>query len=218
MVESIDGAERILRAAVEQFGERGVQGASLKAIAREAGVSPALILHHYGSKDGLRVACDERVAQVVRTAKTETVHGGPHVDPMAMLAAHAESRPVLRYLARTLTDGSPHVNDLIDEMVEDALHYTSEAERAGFIRPSADPRARVVVLLLWSLGALVLHDHLERLLGVDLVDGAAGSPLPYFRAVLEIYTEGVLTEGAYRELREMTDVPPSAAGTAREDP
>lgn len=218
MANPVDGAERILRAAIEQFGQRGVQGASLKAIAQDAGVSPALILHHYGSKDALRVACDERVAEVVRTAKTETVAGGPHVDPMVMLAAHAESRPVLRYLARTLTDGSPHVNDLIDEMVEDALLYTAEAERAGFVRPSAEPRARVVVLLLWSLGALVLHDHLKRLLDVDLVDGTAGSPVPYFRAVLEIYTEGVLTDGAYQELREMTDVPPSAAATPRENP
>lgn len=218
MVESIDGSERILRAAIEQFGHRGVQGTSLKAIAQEAGVSPALILHHYGSKDGLRVACDERVAQIVRTAKSDTVAGGPHLDPMALLAAHAESHPVLRYLARTLTDGSSHVNDLIDEMVEDALRYTAEAERAGFIRASADPRARIVVLLLWSLGALVLHDHLKRLLDVDLVDGTAGSPLPYFRAVLEIYTEGVLTHGAYQEVREMTDVPPNAAGTEKEIP
>jgi AcrR family transcriptional regulator len=203
------GAERILQAAIGLFGEQGVRATSLKAIAARAGVSAALVLHHYGSKDGLRVACDERVAELLRRSKTDVLSGGPHVDPLVVLASFDEHRPVLRYLARTLTDGSPHVNEMIDQMAADAEGYTAQAERSGLLKPSSDPRARVVVLLMWSLGALVLHDHVRRLLDVDLIDGP-GPPLPYLHAALEIFSDGVLAEGAYDELRKATDVPTGA--------
>ena len=183
-----------------------MRATSLKAIAERAGVSPPLILHHYGSKDGLRVACDVRVAELLRASKADVLGRGPSVDPVSVLGTFEEHRPVLRYLARTLTDGSPHVNDMIDQLVADAELYTADAVRAGVVKPSADPRARVVVMVMWSLGALVLHEHLRRLLGVDLVDGP-GPPLPYWQAALEIYADGVLAEGAVRELREAVEAP-----------
>ena len=211
------GAARILQAAIGLFGEQGVRATSLKAIAERAGVSPPLILHHYGSKDGLRVACDVRVAELLRASKTDVLSRGPSVDLASVLSVFEEHRPVLRYLARTLTDGSPHVNDVIDQMVADAEAYTADAVRAGLLKPSADPRARVVVMVLWSLGALVLHEHLRRLLDVDLVDGH-GPPLPYWHAALEIYADGVLAEGAYEQLRAATDVPARAAGQDGEGP
>lgn len=205
------GAARILAAAVEIFGERGVAGTSLKAIAARAGVSPALILHHYGSKDGLRAACDEWVAATLRTTKSDAVARGASLDPIAVAASYEEYRPVIRYLARTLTDGSPHVNDLLDELVADAEAYTAEAEAAGLMRPSADPRARVALLMIWSMGGLVLHEHLERLLGVDLL-GGEGYPTRYVRAVMEIYSHGVFTEGTYAAFTTIQDLPAEAAG------
>lgn len=45
--------QAILAAAKEAFNTRGYGGTSLRAIARTAGVDPALIMHFFGSKDGL---------------------------------------------------------------------------------------------------------------------------------------------------------------------
>ncbi|MCU1593883.1 MAG: TetR family transcriptional regulator [Frankiales bacterium] len=45
--------EAILTAAREGFSAAGYRGTSLRAIAREAGVDPALITHYFGSKDAL---------------------------------------------------------------------------------------------------------------------------------------------------------------------
>jgi AcrR family transcriptional regulator len=204
------GAERILSSAIAEFGERGVRGVSLKAIAESAGVSPALILHHYGSKDGLRTACDQWVAAAMRRLKTDAVAKGTNLDPVAVASSYDEHRPMMRYLARTLTDGSPHVNDLLDEIVADAQAYSAQAEEAGLMRPSADPRARAALLTVWSMGGLMLHEHLERLLGVDLL-GGKGYPARYVRAVMEIYGHGVFTEGAYPAFESIEDVP--VAGT-----
>ncbi|MEI2620042.1 MAG: ATP-binding cassette domain-containing protein [Candidatus Nanopelagicales bacterium] len=66
---------------------------------------------------------------------------------------------------------------------------------SGLIRPSADPRSRAVVLMLWSLGALAMNRHLERLLGVDLTSPDADLS-PYARPILELYAQGLLTAAA----------------------
>jgi AcrR family transcriptional regulator len=51
-----DTREAILGVARERFGERGYDATSLRAIATEAGVDPALVIHYFGSKEGLFVA------------------------------------------------------------------------------------------------------------------------------------------------------------------
>ncbi|RSN51287.1 MULTISPECIES: TetR/AcrR family transcriptional regulator [Actinomadura] len=47
--------EAILAAARELFAEKGYDGASLRAIARAAGVDPALVHHFFGGKEGVFV-------------------------------------------------------------------------------------------------------------------------------------------------------------------
>ena len=48
-----DTREEILTAARELFARLGYEKASLRAIAKSAGVDPSLILHYFSSKDGL---------------------------------------------------------------------------------------------------------------------------------------------------------------------
>lgn len=195
------GRARILDAALAQFGANGVAATSLKVIADEAGVSPALIVHHFGSKEGLREACDEHVAATFRASKLEAVAQGPGLDPLAALReSSVQTQPLLRYLARTLADGTPQVAALVDEMVDDAMEYLAEGERTGLIRPSEHPRERAAVLMLWSLGALTLHEHLERLLGVDLL-GDPEQLGPYVLPAMEVFSRGLMPEDLYERAR-----------------
>lgn len=126
--------------------------------------------------------------------------GGAGLDPLAALRAYQDGPPLLRYLARTLIDGSPHVADLLDEMVADAVGYMAEGEAAGTLTPTDDPHGRAAVLTLWSLGAVVLHEHASRLLGVDLT-GDLAHALPYFVPALEIMGQGIITPEAYARIR-----------------
>lgn len=48
-----DTRARILAAATEEFGERGYEAASMRAIARRAGVDPALVHHYFDDKQQL---------------------------------------------------------------------------------------------------------------------------------------------------------------------
>ncbi|ACY99990.1 MULTISPECIES: TetR/AcrR family transcriptional regulator [Thermomonospora] len=48
--------EQILDCARRLFADKGYDGASLRAIAREAGVDPALVHHFFGTKQGVFIA------------------------------------------------------------------------------------------------------------------------------------------------------------------
>lgn len=212
--------ERIRDAAIGLFGEHGFRATSLKSIAAEAGVSQALIIHHYGSKQGLRTACDQHVTDQVRSRKSETLGGTPGGGPLSVMHQLQDAPRLLRYLTRALTEGGEHTAELIDDMLEDALGYMDSAERAGMMLPSQYRRDRAAVLLLWSLGALALHEHVSRLLGVDFLSGG-GSPQSlsrYFRPVLELYSQGLLTtQSADGLLAALPDDSPAARLTPDEE-
>lgn len=196
----VPAPERILTAALDLFGRAGVDGTGIRAVAEQAGVSTGLVLHHFGSKEGLREACDDHVVTLIRETKTNVIDSGPTLLPGDLRGMMRASRPALRYLARTLGDGSPRLGQLLDDLVANSLEYTARAEAAGYVRPSADPRARTIVLTLWMFGALVLHEHLHRLLGVDLLDEDSDT-MPYIATAMEILTDGVITDTAYQDLR-----------------
>jgi AcrR family transcriptional regulator len=194
-------AARIRDAAIARFAAAGVAATTVREIAADAGVSPALVIHHYGSKDALREACDQHVAATIRDRKLEAMAQGPGMDPLAALREAGQGPPLLRYLARTLVDGSPHVAALVDELVEDAVAYMDEGVASGLVRPSEHARERAIVVTMWSLGALVLHEHITRLAGIDLT-GDAEDLVAWALPATEILTNGLLVEGFYERVRD----------------
>lgn len=193
---------RIRDAAIERFAVHGVAAANLKDIAADAGVSTPLVIHHFGSKDGLRAACDEYVVSMIREQKSEAMAAGRNLDPFQVLRAAYEGTPILRYLAKRIADSSPHVDELIDELIEDSLVYTAQGVENGILTPTENPRERVIVLTLWQLGTLVLHEQLKRLLNVDLIDDSTGSVIRWARITAEILAKGVIVEEFYEQWRD----------------
>ena len=197
--ESVDDRTtkaRIRDAAIGSIAEHGINGTTARRVASTAGVSPGLVIHHFGSMDGLRSACDQYVADTIREFKEQTMSGGPTLDVLAALR-DAPNGPLMGYIARVLADDSPAVARLVDDLVDDAESYIQQGVESGIMRPSRDPRGRAVVLTLWSLGTLVLHQHLRRLLGVDLTDPEIlmdPDAAAYIAPVYEIYGEGILEE------------------------
>lgn len=66
--------EQIIAAAINVFGELGFAGGSIRTIADRVGVSPATLLQHFGSKEGLLMAVleewDRRTTQTSLTGVT----------------------------------------------------------------------------------------------------------------------------------------------------
>lgn len=161
--EDLTGRARIRDAAIALFAERGFAGASLRDIAEAAQVSAGLVRHHFGSKDGLRQACDTYVLAFLRRGAADGVVAGQVADADFVAALHRTAPQVQRYLARALTDGSPAGAALFDEIVA----ITEQALAARPASRGTDLRARAAVLTAMKLGITVLHEHVSRALGAD---------------------------------------------------
>ncbi|NHZ71297.1 MAG: TetR family transcriptional regulator [Proteobacteria bacterium] len=198
---------RIRDAAIECFARLGVASTTVRKVAEAAGVSAGLVIHHFGSMDGLRSACDEHVAATIRHFKQEALSAGPNLDILAALRS-PDVGPMMGYLGQVLADDSAIVARLVDDLVDDAEGYIRQGVESGMLQPTTDARGRAVLLTIWGLGALVLHEHLERLLGVDLTDPDVltdPSITAYVGPVYEIYSGGIFTDAFAARTQDALD-------------
>jgi len=185
--EDLTARARIRDAAMRLFAERGLDGTSVRDIARAAGVSGGLIRHHFGSKDALRAACDSYALDQIMRIKEQAVLEGQLGNPAFMSAAHPTVLLTLRYLARSLMDGSPAAAAMYDEMValgEDWLNR----HHAGQV---SDPHGYSAVLVAMQSGLLMMHGQLSRWLGADIF--TAEGHLRLTAALIEFYSQPLLS-------------------------
>jgi AcrR family transcriptional regulator len=190
--EDLTAAARIRDAAIEQFGEHGF-GVGLRSIAEAAGVSAALVIHHFGSKDGLRNACDDYVADEIRSGKLEAMRSSDPATWFAAMAEIEEYAPLMAYLVRTMQSGGELANTLWRKMIDDAEDYLDEGVRTGILKSSRDPRARAKYLAITGGGGFLLYLQMHETptdLRAVLRDYARDMVLP----ALELYTDGLMAD------------------------
>ncbi len=195
---------RIRDAAIDQWGQQGFN-VGLRSIAGAAGVSAALVIHHFGSKEGLRKACDDHIAEEIRTGKSASLQTKDPADWFAQMAEIESYAPLMAYLVRSMQSGSELAKMLWRKMIDDAELYLEEGVRNGLLKPSRDPRARAKYLGITGGGSFLLylqmHDNPTDLRAV-LRDYGEEMVLP----ALEIYSEGLMADStmydAFLETRE----------------
>ncbi|HET7574354.1 MAG TPA: helix-turn-helix domain-containing protein [Solirubrobacterales bacterium] len=165
--------DAILAAAFRVFGEAGIEATSLREVARAAGVSPALVVHHFGGKEGLVAAVDE--AAVRQFADAYAGEGGQREDDLlrrraAQTARAMTDRPeVCAYLGRALVEGTDGSARLFAAMVAGGRAEIDVLAEAGAIRPDADRLWATLqhFLLIWA--PLSFMPLLREALGGDLL-------------------------------------------------
>jgi TetR/AcrR family transcriptional regulator, regulator of cefoperazone and chloramphenicol sensitivity len=185
-VDDLTTSARIRDAALERFPKDGFGGTTLRAVARDAGVSPALVLHHFGSKEGLRKACDEHVVRRFREAKEEGMREENMFSRSFASQAFEVAEPITRYLSWALARGHEAAADLFDDMVAEGIRLTRIAIDRGLVKDSRNLEARVAVQMAMQLGSMVLHPHLTRNLEVDM--GTAEGLAAMTPVFLEIFS------------------------------
>jgi TetR/AcrR family transcriptional regulator, regulator of cefoperazone and chloramphenicol sensitivity len=185
---------RIRDAALDLFGRDGINRVTVRAIAAAAGVSPGLVVHHFGSMEALRRECDAYVVSMVRGTGGEEAPDPVRTGDATGLSAMLEAgTPARRYLARAFLDGTPEAARLFDEIVELTTAWLEEGEREGWAKPTSSSRARGAIYVSWLLAPLAFADHLERVLGVqDLHETDA--TIEHARVALEMFTHGVFAD------------------------
>lgn len=210
--EDLAARARIRNAAIDLFGREGF-GVGLRAIAEEAGVSLGLIRHHFGSKDGLREACDEQILHEIKAAKEEQfLEGDPAANMLGNLATIEQYGPLMRYLIQSFRAGGALARQFFDRMVADAVDYTEKAVAEGVMLPSRDPAARARFISAAVLGGALLT------FGLDEDPDPQRSMKRWLDQMslpaLELYTQGLLTDSSLLDtyLAYMKDPPEEADG------
>ncbi|MGV9544501.1 TetR family transcriptional regulator [Nocardia beijingensis] len=194
--EDLTTAARIRDTAIEVFGEHGFQ-VGVRKIAAAAGVSPGLVNHHFGSKDGLRAACDDRVLQLIRDEKVKAITASSVKAGMLDALAEIESyAPLVAYMVRSLQAGGPMAESLFEHMAADAEGYIEKAVEAGTIKSSRDPAARARYLMLLNVGATMLYMQMRqhRDEKIDYRKAIRELSEELTPPALEFYTQGLLTD------------------------
>ncbi|MDX2974285.1 TetR/AcrR family transcriptional regulator [Kribbella solani] len=193
-VEDLTARARIRDAAIELFGGRGIEGASIRDIAAAAGVSSGLVRHHFGSKESLREACDqyakERMLQIGAELSTDGDLSG--LDPLAL---YPVALPLQLYLVRSMMDGSETATALFMQGV-DAVEEWS----AGYGIQPRDRRGYAAALTAIKLSVLILRDQVSKAIGEDIT-----TPEGYNRigkALMEVFTIPLLSPEQVEKLNK----------------
>jgi len=165
--EDLTARARIRDAALAAFAEDG-DAASIRGIARRAGCSPALVQHHFGTKDALRAACDDYVVAYFREQVEAGVDQLALADPDYVAEVYRSAPIVIGYLNRCLVENAPKSQWIFDSLVDLTEPYLS----ADAASPARD---RAAVLVAMKLGVLLLRPHVERALALPASD-PAGNP------------------------------------------
>lgn len=144
-------AARILDAAQVEFGEHGAR-ATIRGIARRAGVDPSLVLQHYGSKDELFALAVRPVSELSEDEVPEHLRD---VLDARLQDLPASTRALIRSML-TSPEAAAVMRDYLQERV-DVLAGTST-------RDDAELRAAIVVS---SILGLTIARHF---VGLEVLD------------------------------------------------
>jgi AcrR family transcriptional regulator len=195
--EDLTARARIRDAALSYFTEYGFDRATIREIARTAGVSPGLVRHHFGSKDELRKACDAYALEAyVELAMTDEGLN----DPKTVAEARNPLHPFRRYLARALIDESAAAAQIFDEMVALTEQSLRQTDKQRPDPPVADLRARAALMLAMALGIPAFRAHISRNIGTDIFSPEGDRRITL--ALLDIYSHPAISPDSASTLRQ----------------
>jgi len=155
--------ERLLDTAVEAFAHSGIKAASLRGIAQQAGVTPALINYYFGNKQRLVEAMvEERLLPLIEGVAARLRQAGD--DPRELvgqfvrgMSAMVVSQPWIPplWVREILCEGGA-LRDLLSTRVAPLIPLLlaqrfAAAQARGDLNPALDPRLLVVSLIGLSM-------------------------------------------------------------------
>ena len=189
----------ILHEAMRLIAARGVDGVTVREVAAAASVSPALVMQHYGSKEGLRAAVDDRVLERFSEMIATVTGDGPASSILEAAATFfPPGSPLPEYLGRMLVgSGSGSVSgsepdagaEMFRRLFEAAQRGLDAMVASGSAAPGQNPAARAAFLLVNDLAVIMLRRRVQQVVGFDPL--SADGIEVWGRELLAIYSKGL---------------------------
>jgi len=167
----------IRNAALRLFAERGPDAVTVRMIAGQAGVSPALVVHHFGSKEGLRAEVDTFAARAFDVLFEEVpaedlarmLAGGEGTGSLveAFARGFPPGSPLPAYLRRLLLSNDPAGAALFGRWYAATRRLLDAMVELGVARPSRDAEVRAAFFLVNDLALILLRNQIATAIGTD---------------------------------------------------
>jgi len=164
---TVDARDRIVEAALTVFAQRGFDGATTREIAKEAGVSSALIHHHFKDKESLWKLVGQRISEEFVEAITSSMDPalrGTGDGARQMVAAYMhywrEHPRALRFqLWRVLGAPADERKARSKQLNQLFVPEVKAAQEAGHVR--GDVPAGLLMITMGGLIQYFLHSDME---------------------------------------------------------
>lgn len=180
--DDLTARARIRDAAIALFAEKGIDKATVRDIAAAAGVSSGLLRHHFGSKEGLRDACDDYAVAELARIRAPYVDGRGADEAYVLEAIRSAPLRLQNYLVRSIMDGTPTGSQVYDRMVAEARRWLDHTEVV-----TDDPPAYAAVICSLQIGMFMLRDQISRAIGEDTRQERGQARM--LRAAVEIFSQ-----------------------------
>ena len=186
---AIDTRAQLIEVATSAFARDGIAATSLRAIAKEAGVSPALVVHHFGSREKLIEDCIIKALGLWVSEKQEFLDVSLSTALAKWQGAIAEHGAKLQFFRQVLIAGGEPANILFSRMVKESEMMIQAQIDKGQMRKAENIPDLALLMTLHGLAPLIMQDQVNNHLGGNFLEPELGSRLT--GASLEIYRRGI---------------------------
>ncbi|MFZ5906397.1 MAG: TetR/AcrR family transcriptional regulator [Nitrospirota bacterium] len=184
----------ILKAARRLFRKKGVEQCTMRAVAKEAGVSAATVILHFRSKISLlEVAITEDIDQALRDARATMPEKAGLLDrlmhiPGAMFSFYDTDRELYRSLIRNTVFEPEQDNPRITEQLHEYLSYLvqmiEQEKKAGTVLKEIDPDIAVSCIGALYIGVLIRFFRNPEITPRMAAEMLRGMKAQYLRGIL----------------------------------
>jgi AcrR family transcriptional regulator len=191
-----DIAPRILRAARACFLEKGVDGSSLRAVAKDAGTSIGMIYYYFPTKDDLFFAVVEQTYEkLLADLEQALARDVPLEERLVRLyerlaAASADEVDILRLVVRDALLGSPRFERLVERFLTGHVPLVLSTLLEG-IQSGALAHRHPMVLMLATLALAGPPQVMRRVVGNRFPVSGAPAGKVLARELVDVLLHGI---------------------------
>lgn len=163
--DSQNTPERIRDSAIAEFAAHGFSSTTVRSIEKAAGISPGLVIHHFGSKENLRTVCDDYVLSTLPAIKRE--HAGSSPVYVNQMLKDDSTRTFALYMLKSISDPSEQGQRLSDHYVQVTEPIIDEGFAGFTFRKYEDRAAQAAALSILGLAPLMLGSRIRPMLGTN---------------------------------------------------
>jgi len=169
--------DQLLSIATEMFAENGFAGTSLRSIAKQAEVSPALLVHHFGTKDALvKEAISKTLGDWVADEKAAMLDDESHqVENWQSLAAKGATS--LNFFKQALLAGGEYSQRLFNAAFLESEALLDEMQELGRLKDISDKQTTALMMTISGLGSVLFMSQIEQTLGGPISSDQVASRL-----------------------------------------